>query len=197
MTSYDEVKARLDSDMQSLEMLARAGEELKVFFNEDDWDESVIGVIHNYPYGLQEWRDRLSLVYAQVTKRESEELQPAAVSPLEKLEDVLRRIAAGQEEVAKRMAATQEEVSKHLGSAHEEIAKNLAVVHEQTTRFMSTQETAIQETAQGFRELAVHIQDAVSSVKSEEYGSPAPVQPPDQPDASPTDDPPEKGFWKS
>lgn len=205
MTVYDAIKARLDSEVQALESLAQAAEEgLGKLFHEDDWDESVISVVRNYPNGLREWRNRLSLVRNQV-----KEPEPAPPSPLESLADAVRRMAANQEEVAKRlavnqeevatrMAAAHEEISKRMAAAHEEIAAHLAIVHEQTAHYMSASGSAMEETTQNFHELSEHVQSVVSSARPEEYPGAAPGQPPIQPDAPPPDDPPEdSGFWKS
>ncbi|MDA0632342.1 hypothetical protein OUY22_02865 [Nonomuraea sp. MCN248] len=183
MANYDEVKAWLDSDAQTLDRLAQAGEGLKALFSEGEWDESVIGVIHNYPNGLHDWRDRLSRVRAEVEKRGL----PPEKSPLEKLEDTLIRLAADQEEVSRSLAAT-----------HEEIAKNLATLHEHTMRAMSTQASAIQETLKGFREFTAPSQETAPSAKSEEYLDPLPEQPSAPPAEQPADDPPENSsFWKN
>ncbi|MEO3892104.1 hypothetical protein [Nonomuraea sp. B5E05] len=177
MPNYEELKNRIDSEIQELEARAQAAKELQGHFGEGDWDESVTGVLDGYHDGAADWQVRLSSLLRRVEQREEEERQARERSP----GFVFGRFAADLDDAGERMASVHQEVAKQMAIAQEELAKRLT----------AAQQALGQESSQIFHELADRARDAGSAFDADTRSGSQPERRPDKPDEARDDEPPE------
>ncbi|TDE56420.1 hypothetical protein E1295_10755 [Nonomuraea mesophila] len=136
MPNDEELKDRIYSEIQALEVRTQAAKELRDHFIDGDWDESVTGVVNGYHDSVEQWSARLSSLPALVEQAKPvtpgfdferfAELLDAAGRRMENVhEQLAEQTAVAQEELARRLAAAQDAVRKENGHVFRELAEHV------------------------------------------------------------------------